>query len=53
VQDLEVHALGQLFDLHEQLPGDPCDPLVNLDLAKLGISITSIAEAGDQHPLQH
>jgi len=52
VQDLEVHALGQLLDLHEQLPGDLRDPLMDLDLAELGVPVAGVAEAGNKHPLQ-
>jgi len=53
MQDLQVHLLGQLLDLHEKLPGDGGDPLVHLYLAELGVAVSGVAEAGDQHPLQY
>jgi len=53
VQDLQAHLLGQLLDLHEKLPGDGGDPLVHLYLAELGVAVSGVAEAGDQHPLQY
>ena len=52
MQNLEIHVLGLLLDLHEQLPGDGRDALMHLDLAEFGVPVAGVANAGYEHPLQ-
>jgi len=50
MQYIEVPIFGKLLDLHEKLPGDTIDPLVNLDLAVLSVPISSMID--NKHPFE-
>ena len=44
MQDHEAHLLGHFLDLQQQLSGSFHYPLVDLNLAELGVSVASVAK---------
>lgn len=53
MQDLEAHLLGQLLELQQEFPRSICNSLMDLDVAELGVSVTSVSKTGNQHTFQN